>query len=284
MKIRHVLGPFPLILFASTAFGQDEPSRNPLTLKWGEPIEKQPGLTLLDEKWFPPFDDKLFLPFRGPGESAARTAMAQALVPGTEEWKSRPYLADRGDGIHTSLFGTYVRKNELLVYLFYEYTRNRDAEYKPSELGFASDQEFRAKKEEHEFLIFASYGITNSLAVELESAVFTQASQSRASGDTSAMAPGRGGGRRPGRGSGDPRNPVSGEAQHHDQAEQRIRPHLQGPGVCAGGRRPLLLLIRASLRPSKATETGARGAALAPPDLQQSARRRRLGRGARGRR
>jgi len=187
MKIRHVLGPLPLILFASTAFGQDEPSRNPLTLKWGEPIEKQPGLTLLDEKWFPPFDDKLFLPFRGPGESAARTAMAQALVPGTEEWKSRPYLADRGDGVHTSLFGTYVRKNELLVYLFYEYTRNRDAEYKPSELGFASDQEFRAKKEEHEFLIFAAYGITNSLAVELESAVFTQASQSRASGDTSAM-------------------------------------------------------------------------------------------------
>src|SRR5437773_4497460 len=93
MKIRHVLGPLPLILFASTAFGQDEPIRNPLTLKWGEPIEKQPGLTLLDEKWFPPFDDKLFLP---------RTAMAQALVPGTEEWKSRPYLADRGDGIHTS--------------------------------------------------------------------------------------------------------------------------------------------------------------------------------------
>src|SRR5437879_11642572 len=87
----------------------------------------------------------------------------------------------------TSLFGTYVRKNELLVYLFYEYTRNRDPEYKPSELGFGSDREFRAKKEEHEFLIFASYGFTDSLMVELESAVYTHASQSRASDDTSGM-------------------------------------------------------------------------------------------------
>src|SRR5207249_11395313 len=187
MKIRHVLGPLPLILFASTAFGQDEPIRNPLTLTWGEPIEKKPGLTLLDEKWFPPFDDKLFLPFRGPGESAAKTAMAQAPAPGTEEGKSRPYLADRGDGIHTSLFGTYVRKNELLVYLFYEYTRNRDAEYKPSELGFGLDRDFRGKREDHEALIFAAYGITDSLAVEFESAVYTTASQSKSRDDFSSM-------------------------------------------------------------------------------------------------
>ena len=59
MKIRHVLGPLPLILLANTAFGQDEAIRKPLSLNWGEPVEKRPGLTLLDEKWFPPFDDKL---------------------------------------------------------------------------------------------------------------------------------------------------------------------------------------------------------------------------------
>jgi len=187
MKIRHVLGPLPLILLANTAFGQDEAIRKPLSLNWGEPVEKRPGLTLLDEKWFPPFDDKLFLLGKDAGERWAETAMAQARVVGTEDWKSRPYLADRGDGIHTSLLGTYVRKNELLVYLFYEYTRNRDAEYKPSELGFRSDREFRTKKEEHEFLIFASYGFTDSLMVELESAVYTHASQSRASDDTSGM-------------------------------------------------------------------------------------------------
>ena len=114
------------------------------------------------------------------------TAAAQARAQ-SEEWKSRPYLADRGDGIHTSLFGTYVRKNELLVYLFYEYTRNRDAEYKPSELGFGLDRDFRAKREDHEALIFAAYGITDSLAVEFESAVYTTASQSKSRDDFSSM-------------------------------------------------------------------------------------------------
>lgn len=108
MKIRHVLGPLPLILLANTAFGQDEAIRKPLSLNWGEPVEKRPGLTLLDEKWFPPFDDKLFLLGKDAGERWAETAMAQARVVGTEDWKSRPYLADRGDGIHTSLLGTYV--------------------------------------------------------------------------------------------------------------------------------------------------------------------------------
>src|SRR5881397_2855737 len=34
-----------------------------------------------------------------------------------------PYLADRGRGIATSQFGTYVGKGEWLIYTFYEYTR-----------------------------------------------------------------------------------------------------------------------------------------------------------------
>ena len=32
MKIRHVLGPLPLILLTNTAFGQDEAIRKPLSL------------------------------------------------------------------------------------------------------------------------------------------------------------------------------------------------------------------------------------------------------------
>ncbi len=92
MKIRHVLGPLPLILLANTAFGQDEAIRQPLSLNWGAPVEKSPRLTLLDEKWFPPFDDKLILPGKDAGERGAETAMAQAPVVGAEDWKSRPYL------------------------------------------------------------------------------------------------------------------------------------------------------------------------------------------------
>src|SRR5690242_3521818 len=67
-----------------------------------------------------------------------------------------PWLYDRGEGVHNSMFGTYTRKNELQVYLFYEYTLNHDQEYKPEELGFVGTKDFRAKRTDHEFLIFAA--------------------------------------------------------------------------------------------------------------------------------
>jgi len=98
-----------------------------------------------------------------------------------------PWLYDRGDGVHNSMFGTYTRKNELQVYLFYEYTLNHDAEYKPEELGFVGNKDFQAKRVDHEFLIFLAYGITEDLMVEFESALWTKSTQHKASGDTSAM-------------------------------------------------------------------------------------------------
>ena len=97
------------------------------------------------------------------------------------------YLRDRGPGIATSLFGTYVEKGELLVYPFYEYTSNKDAEYTPSELGYVGDSDFRGKLTEHEALIFLSYGVSDKLAFELESALYTSATQHKAPSDPSAM-------------------------------------------------------------------------------------------------
>src|SRR5262245_5145579 len=94
---------------------------------------------------------------------------------------------DRGEGIATSLFGTYVRRGELLVYPFYEYTLARDSEYKPAELGFGVEHDYRAKRTDHEALIFVSYGLTDRLAVELESALWTRAIQHKATDDASAM-------------------------------------------------------------------------------------------------
>src|SRR2546425_11800962 len=52
-----------------------------------------------------------------------------------------PYLADRGRGMATSQFGTYVRKGEWLVYAFHEYTRTSGFEYAPAQLGSAGNQE-----------------------------------------------------------------------------------------------------------------------------------------------
>ena len=98
-----------------------------------------------------------------------------------------PYLYDRGTGVSTSLFGTYVRKGELLFYPFYEYTRNRDQEYKPSELGFAGEHDQRALNTEREDLIFFSYGISENVALEVESALHTSMTQDKATGDTSAV-------------------------------------------------------------------------------------------------
>jgi len=97
------------------------------------------------------------------------------------------YLRDRGPGVPTSLFGTYTGHRELLVYAFYEYTRNLDEEYKPSELGYGVEADYRGKRTENEVLLFLSYGITPDLAVELESALYTTATLHKAASDPSSM-------------------------------------------------------------------------------------------------
>jgi hypothetical protein len=77
-------------------------------------------------------------------------------------------LRGRGPGVPTSMFGTYVRKGELLVYPFYEYYRDEDLEYAPEEFGVPGDVDYRARYRAHEGLFFLSYGITDDLAVEFE--------------------------------------------------------------------------------------------------------------------
>ncbi len=81
------------------------------------------------------------------------------------------YLRDRGTGLPTSMFGTYVRRGELLVYPFFEYYRDHNLEYKPADLGYGLDQDFRGKYRASEGLLFLSYGFTDWLAVEVEASV-----------------------------------------------------------------------------------------------------------------
>jgi hypothetical protein len=98
-----------------------------------------------------------------------------------------PYLADRGRGIPTSMFGTYIRKNEWLVYTFYEYTKTTGFEYAPEELGFTGNQEHFGTLTEKEGLLFVSYGLTDRLAVEFEGALHASASLRKAADDFSAV-------------------------------------------------------------------------------------------------
>lgn len=98
-----------------------------------------------------------------------------------------PWLADRGPGVQTSLFGTYVRKGELLVYPFYEYVENTADEYTPSELGAVGQEEFLGNLVEHEYLLFLAYGISDRLAVELEGAVYAEVTLDKDPRDASGV-------------------------------------------------------------------------------------------------
>lgn len=80
------------------------------------------------------------------------------------------YLRDRDDAVPTSMFGTYVLPGEFLVYPFFEYYIDSDAEYSPAELGQTLDQDFRGEYEANEYLLLLCYGISDRVSVELEGA------------------------------------------------------------------------------------------------------------------
>jgi hypothetical protein len=101
--------------------------------------------------------------------------------------KTNPvYLQDRGTGIPTSMFGTYIRKNELIVYPFFEYYRDSDFEYKPEELGAPGDVDYRGRYHASEGLFFVGYGVSENIAIEFEAAVIS-ASFHKSPADTSAL-------------------------------------------------------------------------------------------------
>lgn len=81
------------------------------------------------------------------------------------------YLRDRGTGVSISQFGTYVQKGQFILYPFFEYYQDHNAEYAPNELGQTQDIDYRGEYEAFEGLIFFGYGISDRLVLELEAAV-----------------------------------------------------------------------------------------------------------------
>lgn len=96
------------------------------------------------------------------------------------------YLRDRGTGLPTTLFGTYIRRGDLIVYPFFEYYRDGNREYKPSELGAPGETDFRGRYRASEGLLYVGYGVTENVALELEAAVI-EARLDKAAEDTSAL-------------------------------------------------------------------------------------------------
>jgi hypothetical protein len=78
------------------------------------------------------------------------------------------FLQDRGRGIPTSLSGAFINKGELLIYPFFEYSRDNNREYQPAQLGFGSEQDFRAHFHGSNDQIYVDYGFTDWLALEFE--------------------------------------------------------------------------------------------------------------------
>ena len=114
---------------------------------------------------------------------AAASAQAPASAPPAPVVDFR---ADRGPGVATSMFGTYVRAGELLVYPFVEHYRDHNFEYKPSEFGVAGETDYRGRYRASEALFFLAYGIADDVAVEFEAAVI-RASLETAAADESAL-------------------------------------------------------------------------------------------------
>ena len=111
------------------------------------------------------------------------------LVPGAARCQPgdpAPWLSDRGPGVRTSIFATYVRSGELLISPFFEYYIDDDFEYKPAELGYGLDQDFRGRFRASEGLLFLAYGFSDRLAIEFEPAVIS-AKLDKAPDDPSAM-------------------------------------------------------------------------------------------------
>ena len=101
-------------------------------------------------------------------------AVAPAVGSGQSQTQSLPpYLRDRGTGVRMSMLGTYVRDGELLIYPFFEWYTDHNLEYKPSELGYGLNNDYRGRFRASEGILFFAYGISPDLAVEFESAVIT---------------------------------------------------------------------------------------------------------------
>jgi len=118
--------------------------------------------------------------------SAIAIAAAVTLAGAASAQDLPAYLADRGPGVPSSMFGTYIEPGRLHFYPYFEYYYDNDLEYEPYEFGYGLEREFRAKYRASEALIFLGYGFTDWWAQELEIA-WISAELTKADDDPSAM-------------------------------------------------------------------------------------------------
>ena len=117
-------------------------------------------------------------PARGTGArvgviAVAVLAVLAVPVPAAAQFEVYRDRDRGGRGIPASQFATFVEAGDLIVYPYYEYYRDKDAEYQPNELGYTGEEDYFGAYRAHEGLIFVGYGISDRVHVELEIAVIT---------------------------------------------------------------------------------------------------------------
>jgi len=119
---------------------------------------------------------------------AAPAALALALLAAApsraqeEEFR----LRDRAPGIPTSMFGIHVEPGQWLVYPFFEYYLNGDEEYKPAELGYGLEADYRGRYTASEELLYVAHAFGERWMFELEAALI-QATLEKADDDPSSF-------------------------------------------------------------------------------------------------
>jgi hypothetical protein len=105
--------------------------------------------------------------------SAALSAAALPVPAYAQEDVPTGHARDRGLGVPSSLFGTYLRRGEVVIYPFFEYTRDDNREYQPVEFGAGPAVDFRGRIRGTSTQLFLGYGVTDWLALEVEVAYLT---------------------------------------------------------------------------------------------------------------
>jgi len=117
------------------------------------------------------------------------TRLAQRLIPALalSATVSAPMWAQAldGRGIRTSMFETFVGKHQLLVFPIAASSRDHNFEYQPASLGYGLQEDFRGRFSSREAQLFLAYGVTDWLAIELETSDI-RAHFDKSSSDTSA--------------------------------------------------------------------------------------------------
>jgi hypothetical protein len=111
------------------------------------------------------------------GITATAVAQQQDSLP--------PHLRDRGRGVRTSEFQTFIQRHQLLLLPSFAYIKDHNLEYNPLDWGYGNQTDLRGTFRNSSAQLLVAYGVTEWLAVEVEGS-YLSARFERSARDTTA--------------------------------------------------------------------------------------------------